>query len=238
LQRLNFSEEQLNGLRAEAEQQHRQFLKAAEKLSQSRRRLASKLGEAVVVELQTLALEHARFDVGFERDEQGSAEGIDTVEFLFSANPGQPLRPLARIASGGEISRVMLALRTVLSSPASSSDVEDGAPLSSSKIPVIVFDEIDTGIGGVTAEAVGEKMQELARQFQVFCVTHLPQIAKRADRHYRVLKESDEARTSVSVTLLEGEERVKELARMMGQESQANLRHARELLRTAPRVKA
>jgi DNA repair protein RecN (Recombination protein N) len=238
LQRLNLSEEQVGGLREESERQWKLFLQSAEKLSKSRKKLAQRIGKEVVAQLQTLALEHARFDVGFERDELGTAAGVDTVEFLFSANPGQPLRPLARIASGGEISRVMLALRTVLTSPASGEDTDDDAPLVSSRIPVIVFDEIDTGIGGVTAEAVGEKMQELARQFQVFCVTHLPQIAKRADRHYRVHKESDSARTRVSVTLLEGEERVNELARMMGRESEANLRHARELLQSAPRKKA
>jgi len=237
LQLLNFSEEQLGNLSEEAEKQQKLFVQSAEKLSRSRQKLAQRLSKEVVIQLQSLALEHARFDVGFERAEPGTAGGIDNTEFLFSANPGQPLRPLARIASGGEISRVMLALRTVLSGPAGGNATdENGAPVSS-RIPVIVFDEIDTGIGGVTAEAVGEKMQELASQFQVFCVTHLPQIAKRADRHYRVHKESNAARTNVSVTLLKGEERVLELARMMGQESDANLRHARELLRTAPRKK-
>ena len=118
----------------------------------------------------------------------------------------------------------MLALRSVLSTSA------NGAGEIQERIPVLVFDEIDTGIGGITADAVGEKMQELARHFQVFCVTHLPQIARRADRHLRVAKESDDDRTVVSVTLLEGEDRVRELARMLGRETEATLRHARELL--------
>jgi DNA repair protein RecN (Recombination protein N) len=171
-------------------------------------------------------MERARLEVGFQTDEDGSADGIDRVEFLFSANPGQPMRPLARIASGGEISRVMLALRSALFAPT-------GDDPAAGVIPVLVFDEVDTGIGGVTAEAVGEKMRELARGFQVFCVTHLPQIARRADSHYRVLKESDDAQTRVSVTPLEGEERVRELARMMGHESETTLQHARELLNSA-----
>ena len=118
------------------------------------------------------------------------------VEFIFSANPGQPLRPLARIASGGEISRVMLAIRSVLAGRAKATMTVGN------RVPVLVFDEVDTGIGGVTAEAVGEKMQQLAQHFQVFCVTHLPQIARRADRHYRVHKETGDDETRVSVTLL------------------------------------
>jgi DNA repair protein RecN (Recombination protein N) len=176
-------------------------------------------------------MERAQFEVHFERDENGSASGMDRIEFLLSANPGQPPRPLARIASGGEISRVMLALRTVLAQTEYSAK-EKRVP-SAGKVPIIVFDEVDTGIGGVTAEAVGEKMQELARSFQVFCVTHLPQIARRADHHLQVRKTTDEASTSVTVTALDGEARVAEMARMMGRESEANLRHARELLEGA-----
>jgi DNA repair protein RecN (Recombination protein N) len=215
----------LAGLRDETGAQQRKFLAAAQKLSQSRRKLAQRFEAQVLGHLQTLAMERARLEVGFESDESGSPDGIDGVEFLFSANPGQPLRPLARIASGGEISRVMLSLRSALFAPNSDEPA-------SGVIPVIVFDEVDTGIGGVTAESVGEKMRELARGFQVFCVTHLPQIARRADSHYRVLKESDEAQTRVSVTRLEGEERVREVARMMGRESETTLQHARELLNT------
>jgi DNA repair protein RecN (Recombination protein N) len=176
--------------------------------------------------LRSLAMERARLEVGFATDENGTANGIDNVEFLFSANPGQPLRPLARIASGGEISRVMLALRSALFSP-SGDDPAAGV------IPVIVFDEVDTGIGGVTAEAVGQKMRELARGFQVFCVTHLPQIARRADSHFRVLKSSNDEQTQVSVMRLEDEDRVREIARMMGHESETTLQHAREMLTAA-----
>ncbi len=221
LKRLSVSEDELSDLRANVAKLRGEFEKQAEKLSQSRQKLAQEFSRRVVENLATLAMERARFDVHFERDENGSASGIDRIEFLLSANPGQAPRPLARIASGGEISRVMLALRSVLG---------DNADESDERVPILIFDEVDTGIGGVTAEAVGEKMQELARRFQVFCVTHLPQIARRGDHHYRIQKHAGEDDTRVDVTVLNGEARVQELARMMGRESEANLTHARELL--------
>jgi DNA repair protein RecN (Recombination protein N) len=227
LDRLNVSEEELAKLRDQAIARRKAFNDAAHRLSDTRKKLAKRFAVEVEGHLQTLALERARFDVGFATDETGSADGIDRIEFLFSANPGQPLRPLARIASGGEISRVMLSLRSALFAPQSD---EPAAGV----IPILVFDEVDTGIGGVTAESVGAKMRELARGFQVFCVTHLPQIARRADSHYRVFKESDDDETRVTVTRLAGEERVHELARMMGGETEATLRHARELLDESP----
>ena len=222
LQNLNVSEDELSSLRADVDKLQQTFLATAQKLSEARHALAKRFENGVVAHLKTLAMEKTRFQVGFEKSD-GSPDGTDNVEFLFSANPGTPMRPLARIASGGEISRVMLSLRSALFAPT------DDSP-AGGVIPVLIFDEVDTGIGGVTAEAVGEKMRELARGFQVFCVTHLPQIARRADHHYRVLKESDDEQTRVSVVPMIGEERVHELARMMGHESAANLRHARELL--------
>ena len=238
LSSLNLGEAEMEELRENASRLNREYSQHAKELSKSRQSLAKKFSSEVEKQLQTLAMERARFEVQFESEETGGATGNDRVEFLLSANPGQPPRALARIASGGEISRVMLALRTVLaqteySQPGASSGRKERIP-ASGKVPIIVFDEIDTGIGGVTAEAVGEKMQELARSFQVFCVTHLPQIAKRADHHLQVFKSSDDARTSVQIQVLEGEARVQELARMMGRESAANLQHAREMLEGAP----
>ena len=221
LRRLSVSEDELSDLRANADKLRGEFDKQANKLSGSRQKLAQEFSRRVVENLATLAMERARFEVHFERDEIGSASGLDRVEFLLSANPGQAPRPLARIASGGEISRVMLALRSVLG---------DNADENQERVPILIFDEVDTGIGGVTAEAVGEKMQELAHRFQVFCVTHLPQIARRGDHHYRIQKHAGEDDTRVDVTVLDGEARVQELARMMGRESAANLQHARELL--------
>ncbi len=222
IESLSLSDEQIQGLRDEAAQKKAQFFAIAEKLSAQRQDLAKKFAAQVVKQLESLAMDKARFELGFERLEKGSDDGLDKVEFLFSANPGQRLRPLAKIASGGEISRVMLGLRSVLR------DQGDGGGA-----PVVVFDEIDAGIGGQTAEKVGEKLQEIARGRQVFCITHLPQIAKRADHHYRVEKSAGEDFTSVSITNQSGEARVSELARMMGSESAANLEHARTLLDTA-----
>ncbi|BCM91429.1 DNA repair protein RecN [Abditibacteriota bacterium] len=220
---LTLSDEQLAGLRDEAGKRKAEFLAIAEKLSAARQKLAKSFTGAVVQELGGLAMDKARLEISFGRQENGSNEGVDKIEFVFSANPGQELRPLTKIASGGEISRVMLALRSVLREKRGTDDDEAG-------VPIVVFDEVDTGIGGLTAEKVGEKMQEIAGGHQVFCITHLPQIAKRADHHFRVEKQSGRDFTSVSVVGLEGEDRIVELARMMGSESKANLQHARELL--------
>ena len=220
---LTLSDEQIGELKIEVEKKKSEFFSLAEKLSGARQKLAKGFTSSLITELSGLAMDKARLEIGFGRIENGSGEGMDRVEFLFSANPGQEVRPLAKIASGGEISRVMLALRSVLREKRGSDDDEAG-------VPIVVFDEVDTGIGGLTAEKVGEKMQEIARGHQVFCITHLPQIAKRADHHFRVEKQSGRDFTSVSVVPLEGEERVVELARMMGSESKANLSHARELL--------
>ena len=216
---LTLSDEQLQTLREEVETKKAAFFQAAAKLSDERKVLAKKFASQVVEQLQTLAMERAQLEVEFQTLEKGSADGTDKIEFLFSANPGQSLRPLAKIASGGEISRVMLALRSVLRER----EDEEG-------VAVVVFDEIDSGIGGLTAEKVGEKMSEIARGHQVFCITHLPQIAKRADHHFRVEKQTGDDFTSVAVVPLENEIRVVEMARMMGSESAANIEHARELL--------
>ncbi|MBW3635484.1 MAG: DNA repair protein RecN [Armatimonadetes bacterium] len=222
IQGLSLSDEEIQSLKDEAAQKRTEFFQIAEELSSGRQKLAKVFAGEVVKQLSGLAMDKARFELGFERLENGSGDGLDKVEFLFSANPGQGLRPLAKIASGGEISRVMLGLRSVLR------DRGDGGGA-----PVVVFDEIDAGIGGQTAEKVGEKLQEIARGRQVFCITHLPQIAKRADHHWRVEKSAGEDFTSVSINAQSGEERVSELARMMGSESKANLEHARTLLNGA-----
>jgi len=187
-----------------------------EQLSALRRDGAQRFADAVQAVLRTLAMERAQFTVEV-RPKPMDTTGADSVEFLFSANPGEPLRPLNKIASGGEMSRVMLALKTVLA---------DAAP-----VPTLVFDEIDAGIGGRTAHAVGEKIAQLARHCQILCVTHLPQIACRANHHLLIEKHTDGAATRVSVQPLTGEARVLEIARMLaGTPTEAALQHARELL--------
>jgi len=187
-----------------------------EQLSALRRDGAQRFADAVQTVLRTLAMERAQFTVEV-RPKPMDTTGADSVEFLFSANPGEPPRPLNKIASGGEMSRVMLALKTVLA---------DAAP-----VPTLVFDEIDAGIGGRTAHAVGEKIAQLARHCQILCITHLPQIACRANHHLLIEKHTDGAATRASVQPLTGEARVHEIARMLaGTPTETALQHARELL--------
>jgi DNA repair protein RecN (Recombination protein N) len=151
--------------------------------------------------------------------ERGLTAILGHAEFLICANPGEPLRPLARIASGGEMSRVMLALKTAMAG---------------SHPVALIFDEIDTGVGGKTAEALGAKMAELSASNQVLCVTHLPQIASMAGRHLQVWKSVVSDRTQVEVRVLDGDARVGELARMLGGSEATAAQHAREMLASAP----
>ena len=191
-----------------------------EQLSALRRDGAQRFADAVQTVLRTLAMERAQFTVEV-RPKPMDTTGADSVEFLFSANPGEPPRPLSKIASGGEMSRVMLALKTVLA---------DAAP-----VPTLVFDEIDAGIGGRTAHAVGEQIAQLAQHCQILCITHLPQIACRANHHLLIEKHTDGAMTRVAVQPLTGEARVQEIARMLaGTPTETALQHARELLGDLP----
>jgi DNA repair protein RecN (Recombination protein N) len=148
------------------------------------------------------------------------------VEFLIAPNPGEELKPLGRIASGGELSRVMLAIKTILAA--------------TDRIPTLVFDEVDVGIGGGMAAVVGQKLWAIAQERQVLSITHLPQIAALADRHLSIVKRTEGGRTDVAVRVLEGEERVREIARMLGatERSGTPLHHAREILEAAGRWKA
>jgi DNA repair protein RecN (Recombination protein N) len=199
---------------------------AAGRLSGRRREAAAKLGRAVASELRELALEKARFEVDLppkpvERPEEAVATGLEDVRFLFSANPGEPVKPLAKIASGGELSRTMLAILTAVR--------DRGGP------KTLVFDEVDSGIGGRPAERVGRRLRDLASSRQVLCITHLPQIAAFACHHLRVTKRASGARTLVEIAPLEGAERVEEMARMLAGErvTETARRHARELLGSA-----
>jgi DNA repair protein RecN (Recombination protein N) len=146
-----------------------------------------------------------------------SSTGLDTIEFQFAPNPGEPAKPLRAIASSGEMARVMLALKTVLAA-------ED-------EIPVLVFDEVDANVGGETANAVGEKMKQIAAKRQVLCITHLPQVAAPADAHYVVNKQVKNGRTISEIIPLDKKSRVTELARMLGGQSDAARQHAEALLK-------
>lgn len=224
---LERSDERRRDLEAERDRARRQVEDLGQQLSTVRRAAAETLGRRVQDELQELGMQGSRFHVAVEQVPRGP-RGQDRVEFLISANPGEPLKPLARVASGGEASRTMLALKV--------------AATECDPVKTLVFDEIDTGIGGRTANTVGEKLRAISRGRQVLCVTHLPQIARFADHHLKVEKGEEASgaeRTVISVRALEGEERVGELARMLGgsEESEAAVRHARELLGIEPRTR-
>ena len=230
LEDLQFGSERIEELKDQIHGVTQGAQKLAIELSKKRRETATQLESLIERELQTLGMEKAVFQILVSPIEsaEGPLEiegkryelrtnGMDEIEFFISPNVGSEPKPLAKIASGGEISRVMLALKTVLAQI--------------DLIPTMIFDEIDAGIGGRTADIVGQKLKELSRYRQVFCITHLPQIARFADQHFRVEKSVEGNRTTITAKLLTPEERVEEVARMHGGEATVTtLAHARELL--------
>lgn len=218
IDRLQGGEERAEELSATLEQTEQKAQALAAELSRLRREGARRFEQAVEKELSELAIPGARFEVRLT-SKPLDTDGVDAVEFLITPNPGEPLRPLSKIASGGEISRVMLAIKSVLAG------IED--------VPVLVFDEIDIGIGGRTASVVGEKLHSLGRQRQILCITHLPQIASRARLHMLIEKRESAGRTVTTVTPIDGDVRVKEVARMLGDTGESALQHAREMLQAA-----
>jgi DNA repair protein RecN (Recombination protein N) len=219
--------ERLEKLRAE-------LATRAADLSARREQAAGRLQSLAESELAELGIEKPVFQVRLSREPAGpgeaaggpggarlSARGVDQAEFLFSPNPGEEPRPLARIASGGELSRTMLALKVILAA--------------SDAVPILIFDEVDAGIGGKTADTVGRKLRQVARTRQVLCITHLPQIACYADQHLATAKRVEGERTLTSVAVLSRDDRAREIARMLGGESitETSLQHAQELLKQA-----
>ena len=225
LDKLTNLEENKAGLQAKLTRAKEKALEIAGKLTAGRQKQALLLEKEAEKELKGLGLPKLKFKIEWRRslDAQGQIEltaaGAETVDFLISPNVGEELKPLAQIASGGEMSRIMLALKTVLAS--------------SDQIPVLIFDEIDTGIGGSMAEVVGRKMAALAGEHQVICVTHWPQIAGAAGYHLQVSKEVKNDRTYTRIRELAGKDRIQELARMLGGETltEISLKHAQELLK-------
>jgi DNA repair protein RecN (Recombination protein N) len=204
------------------------YRQVAETLSVSRNEAASSFSAAVTEAMTGLGMPGGVFEVNVKRlaDDDVRPWGIDDIEFLISANPGQPPMPLSRVASGGELSRMSLAIQVIAS---------DG-----SAIPTMVFDEVDSGIGGRVAEMVGRRLQELGANRQVLCVTHLPQVASLANQHFRISKVSDGKATRTGVAILGKEERIEELARMLGgvEITQKTIEHAAEMLAGAARKRA
>ena len=234
LARLGAPEEQERRLEAERTGAAARFLELARALSRRRRAAGRDLAARVQGELAHLAMEKTKFEVAFGAGAAAAAtdgddttawteRGLDAVEFLLSPNPGEELRPLSRIASGGELSRILLALNAVAAAFASAE--------------TLVFDEVDAGIGGRVAEVVGRKLRKVAETHQVLCVTHLPQIASLADRHYVVSKREVKGRTMTDVQPLDGPERIEEVARMLGGATitDTTRRHAREMVKQSLR---
>jgi len=204
LQSLDNSQERTTELTTRLDEVTRHLHTLAQELSKKRIEAAKRMTRLVRAELAALKMEQATFQVSVSSDE--SPEGLgpagrDRVEFLLSSNPGEPPRPLGRVASGGELSRIMLALKTVLAEM--------------DQVPVLVFDEIDTGVGGAVAAAMGTKLRKLGSFHQVFCITHLPQVASQAEQHLLVEKGLESQRTSTSVRALKGMGREEEIARML-----------------------
>ncbi len=241
LQSLESRDAELARLNAALEKLDSEILSAGKKLSAARKKVIPQLAKAVSKQLEDLGFKQGKFDVEIKTEtsltprvpspQRGNEvsenslrpsrplreSGLDEIEFQFAPNLGEPAKPLRAIASSGEMARVMLALKTVLA-------VVD-------EIPVLVFDEVDANVGGETANAVGEKMKQIAAKRQVFCITHLPQVAAVADAHYVVTKTVKAGRTISEITLLDGKSRVTELARMLGGQTDAARKHAEALLK-------
>ena len=226
LHSLEQRDEELARLNAALGKIDSEILRAGKDLSAKRKKIIPQLAKAACKQLADLGFKQSKFDVAIttvsqeEFTEHGarSTTGLDTIEFQFAPNPGEPAKPLRAIASSGELARVMLALKTVLAA-------ED-------EIPVLVFDEVDANVGGETAKAVGEKMRQIADKRQVLCITHLPQVAAAGTAHYVVTKQVRDGRTISEISLLNKKERVTELTRMLGGETNAARKHAEALLKS------
>ena len=220
LQALEQRDAELERLNAALARIEAEIQSAGRELSRGRQKIIPQLAKAVTKQLSALGFKQSQFDVAL-RPAPVTSTGLDSIEFQFAPNPGEPARPLRFIASSGELARVMLALKTVLASV--------------DQVPVLIFDEVDANVGGETASAVGEKMRQIAKARQVLCITHLPQVAAQASAHYVVTKETQAGRTTSQIQLLEGKERVTELARMFGGQTDAARKHAAALLQSRER---
>ena len=220
LRDLQTRDEQVQKLDAELNASRRRLESLGQSLRRKRMPAAERLVKAIVAELHDLGFERAAFAIVFAPVEP-RADGLDALDFTFAPNPGESARPLRAIASSGEMSRVMLAVKTVLAEH--------------DRIPVLIFDEIDVNIGGKTARRVGEKLAEVARRRQVFCITHLPQVAVHGNVHFAVEKQTQNGRTVARIIKLDSPSRIEEIARMLGgrDTTRVTLDHARELLAKA-----
>ncbi len=215
---VNFENEELENLKIQKKELVNQYFQDSERLSEIRMKIAENLQNMVDIQLRDLNMENAKFKVEIIKKEEITAHGTDNAEFLITTNVGETFKPLAKIASGGEISRIMLALKTVFS------EVDN--------ISVLIFDEIDTGISGETVRRVAEKLRELSRNTQIICVTHSPQIAGKAQQQFFIKKEIENNFTETKVRELNTEERIREIARIISGDNitKASVSHAKEIM--------
>ena len=215
---VNFESEELENLKKEKSELVGQYFQDSERLSEIREKIAENLQNTVDIQLDDLNMENAKFKVEITKTQEITIYGIDNAEFMIAANVGETFKPLAKIASGGEISRIMLALKTVFSAV--------------DNISVLIFDEIDTGISGETVRRVAEKLRELSKNTQIICVTHSPQIAGKAQQQFFIKKEIENNFTETKVYELNTEERIREIARIISGDNitEASINHAKEIM--------
>lgn len=235
---LEHADEQQEILEADLNEKYNKLKAMAEELSRKRKINAKKMEKMVISELHDIGFQKADFKVNIKKKDVVTASGIDDLEFLFSANPGEPPKPLIKVASGGELSRIMLALKCIeisqesrVRSQESKKDKSSELITHNSELRTLIFDEVDAGIGGVTAQHVGKRLKVISNNYQVICITHLPQIAAMADNHLRVEKVMGRDAVKVSIEPLSGSKRQDEIARMLsGRITDVSLKHAKELL--------
>ena len=215
---VNFENEELENLKNEKSELVSQYFQDSEKLGEIRAKIAENLQNTIDVQLDDLNMANAKFKVEITKTQEITAHGTDNAEFMIATNVGETFKPLAKIASGGEISRIMLALKTVFSAV--------------DNISVLIFDEIDTGISGETVRRVAEKLRELSRNTQIICVTHSPQIAGKAQQQFFIKKEIENNFTETKVYELNTEERIREIARIISGDNitEASINHAKEIM--------
>ncbi len=218
LNELENVDENLSQLEAEVASLEKAYFTSAKKLSESRNKTAKKLNKGISDSMQTLGMSGGRFQVQITEKEKPGTHGLDQIDFMVSTNSGQPFKLLAKTASGGELARISLAIQMITA--------QQG------RIPTLIFDEVDTGVGGGIAEIVGKHLRALGESRQVFCITHLPQVASQAHHHMQVYKQSDGKETRTEIIPLEMEQRVDEISRMLGglEITQQTIDHARDML--------
>ena len=225
IKKLEDYENYVAGLKKQCEEEKKKLVRCAKELSAARKEQAQILEKAICKGLQELNFVDVKFEIHFETLQECGTSGIDDVEFMISMNPGQPVRPLVNVASGGELSRIMLAIKTVMADR--------------DEIETLIFDEIDVGISGRTAQKVSEKMAVIGKNHQVICITHLAQIAAMADQHYMIEKVVSDQTTKTVIRGLNEKESVDELSRILGgaKITDAVADNAREMKQLAKEIK-